>query len=151
MEIKGRIYYNGLFGIDTQQVGNSNNPHKICRHGAPKTYDHLNLNVGTGFILDQVSKASPNGGLTRKELCEALGRGIPKNQYTLLWSALLDDGLITCCNGHWVNTCRQSFGGYTPCRMIVSYTKDAPRYVITPLGQKILNKTYERVNRTTKL
>ena len=147
MEIKGRIFH----GWKSGAAGNDNNPHKICRGGAPKTYERLNLNIGSGFILDQVSKASPNGGLTRKELCEALGWGDPKNQYTLLWSALLDDGLISCCNGRWVNTHRRRFSGYTPCRMIVSNTKEAPRYVITQLGQEILDKTYERVNRTTKL
>ena len=115
-------------------------------HGnGPTTYTRIRLDKGTGFILDQVAKASPNGGLTRKEFNAILGRG-GDGQFSNLWTRLLTDGLIVCANGKWVESTRFGFGNRPRrCLAIASLTKNPPSYVITPAGQNILNRLYSKI------
>ena len=118
------------------------------RTGKPTTYSNLDPNKGCGFILRQLATF---GELTRKEVYTEHGGNyvnrFGKSYHSLLWTALLSDGLIEPANGGFVNTLVHCFGGKRSTVRVNSFTKDPPRYRITDKGFDILCETLRNFNR----
>ena len=105
--------------------------------GKPTTWRKLKVDRGCGYILMQLSSRGP---LTRKDVYTEgryAGR-YGEGYHSLLWTALIENGMVEPINGWFVRTKVACFGGYVNTTRVNSFTEAAPKYRITPKGMAVL-------------
>ena len=73
--------------------------HRDYAHHVPTTYTRIRPDAGCGYIL---SRLYSDGPLTRKQIFKGSKYdGCGRGHLSLLFTALLEDGLIECSNGEF--------------------------------------------------